>query len=30
MGSINWKWFLIGAAAGYAASIYVPKFAARG
>ena len=29
MGSINWKWFLIGAAAGYAGAVYVPKFINR-
>jgi hypothetical protein len=29
MGSINWKWFLIGAAAGYAGSVYLPKFLSR-
>lgn len=26
MGSINWKWLLIGAGVGYAASVYGPKF----
>lgn len=26
MGSINWKWLLIGAAVGYAGSVYGPKF----
>lgn len=29
MSSINWKWLLIGAACGYAASVYGPKFLAR-
>lgn len=29
MGSINWKWLLIGAAAGYAGSVYLPKLLSR-
>ena len=26
MGSVNWKWFLIGLGAGYVGAVYVPKF----
>jgi hypothetical protein len=29
MGSINWKWFVIGAVAGYAGSVYLPKLLSR-
>lgn len=29
MGSINWKWFLIGAGVGYVGAVYVPKFLSR-
>jgi hypothetical protein len=29
MGSINWKWLLIGAACGYAGAVYVPKILSR-
>lgn len=28
--SVNWKWLLIGAAVGYAGSIYGPKLLNRG
>lgn len=29
MGSINWKWFLIGAAAGYVGASQLPRFLNR-
>lgn len=29
MGSINWKWFIIGSIAGYAGSVYLPKLLSR-
>lgn len=29
MGSINWKWFLIGAAVGYGGAVYLPKVMSR-
>ncbi len=30
VGSINWKWLLIGAALGYAGTVYGPKLLNRG
>lgn len=29
MGSVNWKWLLIGAAVGYFGAAYAPKVLAR-
>jgi hypothetical protein len=29
MGSVNWKWFLIGAAVGYVGAAYGPALLSR-